>query len=309
MGLLIALRLAQAGVSVLVLERHDELLHAARACVYQPVVLKAFESLGILDTFRTHGSENRDGIAWRDVLGKELAALPLLDDEFVLHLGQWRMNRVLIEELEKFPGVQVRFSHQVVGIEQNDEASGATVMVHHTIRGEDVTFSADWVVGADGANSSVRKMLCIPFEGYTYRDFRMIGIDLLYDFVAEQHWRPLNFVVHPHDWAVVTYTGENENEQPYGNGRKLWRIAYSEPPEWDASHKAVWERAQERVKLYTQGRTDFTIMRAEPYTIQQRCAKQGRKERAVLAGDALHVCISHARYIQFAFQLTLQRTV
>ena len=253
------------------------------------MAIRALEKLGLLDVFRANAFQNHQGLAWRDKSGKALAEMPMMDEEYNLMIGQWRMSSLLLQEVKKYPCVEVKFSHQVVGIEQGEPTERAKVMVHREEHGDDVVLSADWVVGADGANSTVRRSLCIPFEGYTYHKFQMIGTDVLHDFAAENGWDTINFVVDPDDWALVAYTGEDEHGRPFGDGRKLWRIAYSEPLDLDANQEALWERAQKRIKTYTQGRGNCQLTRAVPYKLLQRCAKQGRKGRVVLAGDALHV--------------------
>jgi len=153
---------------------------------------------------------------------------------------------------------------------------------------EDIMFEADYVLGTDGANSSVRRMMCIPFEGFTFQEWKMIGCDVLYDFIGENGFTPLNFVVHPDDWAVIAYSGESANGLPHGSGQPMWRVAYVEPPTLPDSKDETLKRAHERVKVYFKGSKDFTITRAEPYWLHQRCAAQARKGRVMLAGDAMH---------------------
>lgn len=154
---------------------------------------------------------------------------------------------------------------------------------------DDVIFSADWLLGTDGTNSSVRHCLCIPLEGYSHTKFRMIGADVYYDFIKENNWSLVNFMVDPTDWAVVTYTGQDQNGDPYGNDPPLWRVAYSEPTNLDGAPEKVMERAKKRIARYTRGKEDLEIARAEPYIVHQRCAVQAQKGMVLLAGDALHV--------------------
>jgi len=154
---------------------------------------------------------------------------------------------------------------------------------------DDVIFSADWLLGTDGTNSSVRHCLCIPLEGYSHTKFRMIGADVYYDFIKENNWSLVNFMVDPTDWAVVTYTGQDQNGDPYGNDPPLWRVAYSEPTDLDGAPEKVMERAKKRIACYARGKVDLEIARAEPYIVHQRCAAQAQKVMVLLAGDALHV--------------------
>lgn len=294
-GLLTALRLGQSGVKTLVIEAHHELLQTTRAIVYMPVVLPVLENLGILDTIIKHAYLNREGVKWRDLSGKVLAHLPLGGDdpeEFggVLLIGQWRMNELILQELKNHPSVQVLFGMRCVGLEDKEDCDHVKVMTHTgSLLDDDAFFHARYVLATDGANSSTRRMMCIPFEGFTFQDFKMIGTDIIYDFAGLEGLSPLNFVVHEKDWAVVIYTGEDEGGLPPGSGKPQWRISYVEDPNLPASREDYLLRAQDQVKKYiTKENPDFRVIRAEPYLMQQRVASQPRKGRVLLAGDALH---------------------
>ena len=192
------------------------------------------------------------------------------------------MADLLLEELKKYPNVRIEFGIRCVGIEDLLSNKKVKVMAHQDkLPGQDVLIYADYVLGADGANSSVRRIMCIPYEGYTWKDFRMIGSDIVCDLSKQMGYRALNFIVGPEDWSVIAYTGEDHNGLP------LWRVAYPEPPELPDSKDAIMARAQERVPVFLHGLKDFKVTRAEPYMLHQRCASQGRKGRILLGGDAL----------------------
>ena len=191
--------------------------------MYHPVVLRAFRDIGILDLIKSHAFLNHEGTFWRDMSGKELGHLPVSDEEYILLIGQARMNDLFMQELKKYLSVEVRFQHQLVGIEQDSQQNKVNIMVRNpnVASSDDVIFSANWLLGTDGANSSVRRCLCIPFEGYSHSEFRMIGADVYYNFIMENIWSLVNFIVDPADWAVVTYTGQDQNGDPYGNNPPL----------------------------------------------------------------------------------------
>lgn len=294
-GLLTALGLGQAGVNTLVIEAHHELLPTTRAMVYMPVVLPVLKQLGILDTVTKHAFLNREGIKWRDLNGDVLAHLPLDDDEAgefggVLLIGQWRMNELILEELKKYPSVEVVFGMRCVGIDDKSEAEKIRVMTHTgSLLDDDSFLEARYVVATDGANSSVRRMMCVPFEGFTFQEFKMIGTDVIYDFIGQEELTPLNFVVDGKDWAVIAYTGQDEGQLPSGSGKPQWRVAFVEDPDLPATKEGYLHRAEQQVKKYIKkGSGDFKVIRAEPYLMQQRVASQPRKGRVLLAGDALH---------------------
>ena len=116
----------------------------------------------------------------------------------------------------------------------------------------------------------------------------MIGTDVVYDYIKEEGFSPLNFVCHPDHWAVIAYSGQDEGMLPQGSGQPQWRVAYTEPSNLPGGSADYIERAHERLKLYHKGSGNYKLLRAEPYINHQRCASQARKGRVVLAGDALH---------------------
>ena len=69
------------------------------------------------------------------------------------------------------------------------------------------------------------------------------------------------------------------------------QMAYPESPSLPSSREDVMKRAKERIPRWLKDGTDFRCIRAEPYVLHQRVARQGRKGRVLLAGDALHVSL------------------
>lgn len=294
-GLLLALGLGRAGIRTVVLEAHHELLATTRAVVYMPVVLPVLRELGILDTVLAEAYLNKEGVRWRNIEGNVLAHLPLGDEtdkkfNGVLLIGQWKMSEIILRKLTKYESVKVNFGSRVVGIEDSADAQTIRVMTHSgSLVDDDHLYRARFVVGTDGANSAVRRMMCIPFEGFTFQDFKMIGADVLYDLTGEEHYGPLNFVVHEKDWAVIAYTGQSEGGLPHGAGRPQWRVAYAEDPTLPSSKEEYVARAKKQMLKYIKKPgAEFHVIRAEPYLMQQRVAAQAWKGRVFLGGDALH---------------------
>ena len=259
-----------------------------------PVVIPPLTKMGIVDKVKEQAYLNRDGISWRSLDGNQIAHLPLASsdpEDFggVLLFGQYRMAKLLLEELKKYPSVEVRFGLRYGGVEDLLESDHVKVLVHsRELNIADHILSAKYVVAADGANSSVRRSLCITFDGFTYPAWKMIGTDVVYDFIAQEGYSPVNFIVHNEHWAVIAYTGQEESDLASGSGHPLWRVAYVEPPDLSSSPQDYLDRAHQRLPVWMRGNKAFKVLRAEPYVNSQRCASQPRKGRVLLAGDALH---------------------
>lgn len=172
-GLLTALRLKHAGIDTIVLESHVTPLPTERAMVYMPVVIPVVRSLGILELVQSYAFLNDEGAFWRAREGRQLAQLPLTGDttgDFggVLMISQKRMAFLVHTELKKYPSVEVRFGLRCAGIEDLPSSDHIKVMVHQGRKKDgDLLFHADYVLGTDGTNSSVRRIMCILSEGLT----------------------------------------------------------------------------------------------------------------------------------------------
>ena len=190
-----------------------------------------------------------------------------------LIMGQQDLAKIILDHLSGCSSVTVQFSAACVGVDPHE----GRVMIRTET--DEHVLSADWVVGADGANSPVRRMCLIPFEGSTWENFRFTASDVLYDFEKEGGYRAANFIVDPEDWAVIARTGRHG----------VWRIAYGEPLDTPSDQRSVEERSRDRIKRFLPGSKDYELKRIRPYVAQQRCAAQFVKGRVILVGDAAHV--------------------
>src|SRR6478609_3197701 len=129
-GLLIALGLAQQGISVSVLERAPALQDTPRAIVYHWSTLDGLARLGLFEKASTAGFLKQD-YAYRvrdtgEIISYGLAALNgKVERPYNLHLGQGSLAKIILEELDTFDNARVLWAHEVTGIEQDE--SGVTI--------------------------------------------------------------------------------------------------------------------------------------------------------------------------------------
>src|SRR3546814_5452066 len=81
-----------------------------------------------------------------------------------LQCEQFKLSRLLSARLDAHPHGRSLFQRRILGIAQ--DADGVTVSVESPLAIEQ--YRADYVIAADGANSTIRKWLDIEFEGFTY---------------------------------------------------------------------------------------------------------------------------------------------
>ncbi|KAI5783413.1 hypothetical protein FPQ18DRAFT_356081 [Pyronema domesticum] len=188
-GLLLGLKFAQQRIDVLFLEAEKEIATYRRACLYMPIVLKEFEKVGLLDAVVKAGAINTEGMAFRTPLGKDNRLLGCLlqtqvpkdrDSDLnnmVVHVGQNELAKIIQGMAEKYLHFQVRLSNRFTGCQQ-DEPGKVRVGVS-TPKGEQF-MEADYVVGCDSGTSAVWRALCIPFQRFTWNDFRLIATNIRY---------------------------------------------------------------------------------------------------------------------------------
>ncbi len=272
-GMLTALALAQTGASVRVIEREDHVINSPRAAVYFPSTLLVLEELGILAELDQLGFRNRafgthvPEFDYHSVVVTE--PIEGIAYDYQLHVGQHQVAQVAMEHAQKL-GVEVLFGHEIHGFEEYDDHMLAMV----TGPDGEVTFSAKWLIGADGARSMVRKLAGIEFAGHTWPE-RFVATNVKFPF-GELGYEQANFVCDPVNMAVIAQLDTDG----------LWRCTYMEDSA--LPEETFEERIHQRYEWFMAGRKDYQIVSASPYMLHQRAGETLRKGRVLLAGDAAH---------------------
>jgi 2-polyprenyl-6-methoxyphenol hydroxylase-like FAD-dependent oxidoreductase len=167
-GVFTALRLARAGINVVLLERDDVPSDSPRAAVYTGPSVFELQRAGILDDVRKLGLQNSD-VCWRKVNGELIAGLGRDfapgDPLNPVTLDQFRLETVILKHLEPYCNAKVLWGHKVIALEQREDR---VCVVAETSDGQIKRLSASYVVGADGGKSTVRKLIDVKFEGFTW---------------------------------------------------------------------------------------------------------------------------------------------
>jgi 2-polyprenyl-6-methoxyphenol hydroxylase-like FAD-dependent oxidoreductase len=86
-------------------------------------------------------------------------------DFVAANLGQHDLGALLLSHAERLRTFEILWNHRFAGIKQDSEGVRICAV---TPMGEKF-FEGEYLVGCDGAGSSVRRSLCIPFEGFTWQ--------------------------------------------------------------------------------------------------------------------------------------------
>ena len=278
-GLLTALGLARQGVGVTVLDSEAEVVRSPRAAVYFHTTISILKKLGLSDEAHAIGLTSTEfNMRWLEtgeVMRSDMrdALEPGQEFDHNLHFGQHLLAELVMRHLARLPGTEVLWNHTIKAFGQDGRKARVAV---DTEEGE-VTFEADWVIGTDGARSTLRKLMGLPFEGFTWPD-RFVATNIEYPFL-DYGFCNANMVVDPVNWAVIGRLGR-EN---------LWRLTYGEDAGLDEA--TILERLPERfAAILPDPSVPYRIDNFSPYSVHQRCAPTFRVGRALLAGDAAHAC-------------------
>lgn len=169
-GLSLALALARAGKSVLVLEKEAQLPEHSRAPAIWPRTQEILAGLGVIDRFLHDGIVLSTFYFFDADAHKVRLELPLHELKgktpypHLLILPQDKTERFLYEALLRLPHVQVQFNSEVTGFEDQ----GGRVRIRCSTKGTASDLEAFYLVGCDGAHSKVREVLGFSLEGFTY---------------------------------------------------------------------------------------------------------------------------------------------
>jgi len=280
-GLLAALALGRQGVPVLLLEAEAGLTHDLRAGTFHPPTLEMMAPYGITDEM------HRIGIKvprWQQ-RDRQLGViaewdLSLVADEtpypYRFHLEQHRLTPIIHAKLAAVPQVEARFDCRVTDVGQD---ANKVWVVAETPHGAE-RFEGAWLVGADGGRSTVRKCLDVEFEGFTWPE-RFVVVSTTEDF-ARHGFTANAYVADPDQWAAVF-------QMPDAGPPGLWRMAFPVPPEEPDDVTLAEEMVERRMQYFFARPTPYPIRYKSIYKVHQRVAKEFRRGRVLLAGDAAHL--------------------
>ncbi|MEI7784794.1 MAG: NAD(P)/FAD-dependent oxidoreductase [Betaproteobacteria bacterium] len=277
-GMVSALVLGQAGIAVTLLEGAPSLSMDLRASTFHPPTLDMLARYGLSQTIVPQGlvaryTQQRDRtegvIAEFDMdLLKNDTAHP-----FRLQCEQWKLTEAIKDELAKLPHVKMLFNAKVETVTQT--ADKVQMVAQH--EGETLRLEGDYLIGADGAWSAVRRSVGIEFEGFTYPErFLVISTDFEYaDHLPKLSY--VNYCSDPKEWCVLLRVPT------------LWRVLFPTRPEESDEEVLTDEAVQARLQnLLAQPQPYKTIHRTL-YKVHQRVAKEFRRGRVLLAGDSAHI--------------------
>jgi 3-(3-hydroxy-phenyl)propionate hydroxylase len=279
-GATLAGLLGQRGLSVAVFDRLPDLFPLPRAAGLDHEVMRIAQELGIADRVASHVAPYRAS-EYRGTQGQLIKRLDSAPPPF--RLG-WAPNFVfeqpafegaLRARLAELPSVRLERSAEVISVGQDESGVWADVR----LAGETATSRRHgrYLIGCDGGSSPVRKQLGIALE------------DLGFD----EPWLVVDAIVNHDKLTQLPQTQVQycEPERPctyvvgVGNHRR-WEIMLNPGESLSAEFpdEELWPLL-ERWLLPGEAR----LWRAAAYRFHGLVAKEWRRDRILLAGDAVHM--------------------
>ena len=289
-GLSLAIELGQRGVPCLVVERNARVGFAARAKTTNVRTREHLRRWGIADKLRAASPLGLDYPS-NVVFVTRLAGHPLarfenafscapgrspLYSEHAQWIPQYTLEEVLREHAQSLPAVELRFNTELRGFEQ----TGASVQaqLRELSTSQDSLVEADYLVGADGARSTVREAIGARMQGE-------YGLSRNYNIVFRA---PGLAQAHQHGPAIMYWQVNNDIPSligPMDSGDTWFFMPTKLPPESQRSNLDAVAMIRQATGLDL----PYEVLSTDEWVASRLLADRYRDRRVFLAGDACHL--------------------
>lgn len=277
-GLMMAAQLLRNGVQPIIIDIKQGPTNQSKALAVQARSLEIYRQLGIVDKALKDGKQaggmvlNQGGkqvgsISLTDV-GKQRTPFP-----YVFLYQQSKNERLLLDYLT-LNCCPVYWETTLLSLKQTAQQAEVELLSGN----QNITLTCDYVIGADGAHSAVRKQLNIPFTGDTYpNEFFLADVELDNDELTGTD--------------VQLYRGKASVSAFFPlPERNSYRIIGNVPP----THEGKPDLQLEEVLPYLKAVTGMGINVVKEnwfttYKLHHRMADKFRQGRCFLIGDSAHI--------------------
>ena len=272
-GQVLAILLARRGLSVTIVDRFAEPYSLPRAAHFDHEVARILQACGIGDEIADI-TEPANRYEWRN--GDGVTLLRLGGDGHsdsawpgALMFHQPSLESLLLDRFDDLPTIDLRRGVEIVDLVQADDHVTLT-----TETGDSIT--SRWVVGCDGANSTVRRLTGAPVHDLGYF-FDWLIVDVILH--EPRVFDPINLQVCDPARPTTAVSG--------GPGRRRWE--FMRLPDESVDDLTADGRVWELLAPWDVHPGNATVERSTVYTFNARHVERWRSGRVLLAGDAAHL--------------------
>ncbi len=274
-GLSLAIVLRQFGIDVRLIDKAPQAATVSKALAVWSASLEALGAMGAVEAFMAEGAHLNSLIVGEG--DKPLATLAVGEGiespyPFPLLLPQSRTEAILTQRLAAL-GAEIERTVELSGFTQ--DTGGVTATLTHA-DGRREEMRAAYLVGCDGARSSVRQGLDIAFEGYTEPQTFLLG-DVKIDGGALDH-RSI-YIWWQNGATAALFPFETDTWRIFGARADATNDA---PPTLEELQAYMDRHGPPGCRL-----RDATWLSA--FRTNERLAARYRNGRVFLAGDAAHI--------------------
>lgn len=304
-GLTLALDLAWRGVRATILERRERGEPPSVKCNHVSArSMEIFRRLGIVRAVREAGlpADFPHDIAFRTTMtGRELARIPIPcrrdrytttdgpDAWWPTPEGPHRINQIYLEPILfdhawATPGITI---HNRVAYERfTQDDTGVVVFARRLDTGEELRWTAQYLVGCDGGRSSLRRQIGARFVG-----------DAVVQRVQSTYIRApglLPLVDRP-SWGSISLNPRRSGTVYAIDGRTTW-LVHNYLRDDEADFDAIDRDWAIRAILGVGADFTYDVISKEDWYGRRLVADRFRDRRAFICGDAAHIWVPYAGY-------------
>ena len=277
-GTFVAYCLAEYGIETILLESETSCETDMRASTFHPSTLKYLDNLNLANELIDKGLKapifQYRIRATDEILEFNLEELSdVLDFPFRLQCEQYKFARMLADKLDNHKYSSVMFNRELISF--SDAGKKVKLKVDHEGIGED--YECDYLIGADGANSIVRRNLGIEFGGFTYKEkfFTLSTEKPLENYFTDLSY--VNYVSDPDEWFVML------------KAPSAWRILVPVDEKLDDDLIRSDDYVRNIFKRALNSDDRIETNHRTIYRVHQRVVDTMRSGRVILAGDSAHL--------------------
>ncbi len=277
-GLMMAAQLLRYGVQPVIIDSKDGPTMHTKALAVQARSLEIYRQMGVIDKVLTDAQptngiefsqdgEKKTSLAFQNI-GEGLTLYP-----YVLVYPQSKNERLLLDYLTQ-NACPVYWNTSLLSLDQK----AGHVIAKLKDNNKEYTLTADWMIGADGAHSQVRKEIQAPFQGETYSHYFYL-IDAKMDSPALEDNNYIQLFLAKNGFAGFFPMREKE-----------YRLIGKLPEKFETDQDVKIDDVLPELKDILSA--DIRIIQNNwftSYKLHHRMAESFRKQHCFLIGDAAHI--------------------
>ncbi|KAL1885173.1 hypothetical protein Plec18167_001830 [Paecilomyces lecythidis] len=284
-----ALLLARHGIRSLVISRHRGTANTPRAHIFNQRAMEVLRDAGIEQQCNEVASSVEHSLSGQEygrlwAWGNKPAQKGAYESASpcrMSDLPQSYLEPILVDEARK-AGAEFRFHTEFVKLDQHENGVRTVIRDRHT--GEEHTVNSSYVLGCDGARSSIVKAIGISIMGRQLNT--AFNVHIIADLTKYIAHRPgsLNWILNPEapDWSAV---GNFRMVRPWTEWVVSMHPSRKDGKSFSPTEEEITKRLHQMIGDYN---VPIKILSTFQWTINDQIANTWQKGRVLCIGDATH---------------------